>query len=303
VVENLGNVPLVTEVLAEDPDGALAYRVRPSSLRTEPGGTATVRLAAVPVARFVRGPEQRRPVLAQLRSDSGPPVLVQGTYVQRPLLPTWAVPLALALLALAVAAWVLWTTVLRPTVQSAARAAAAAESAEVADAVEQAQETAERAQQKADEAVAADAPGGSGPAGTPPKPAPPGGKSAPPGKPAEPVLDRPVDFRIATEAPPGPRTGPFRTFTTQAQPDRPVDVTDIVLQNPEGDAGMLEIRRGDDVTFRVGLANFRDLDYHWVVPLRFAADDDVVVAVRCENPAPTPCTPAVSFSGRTTAPG
>ena len=47
----------------------------------------------------------------------------------------------------------------------------------------------------------------------------------------------------------------------------------------------------------VGLANFRDLDHHWLQPWRFAPGEKVVLAVSCQNPTGH-CTPSVSFSGR-----
>jgi hypothetical protein len=73
-----------------------------------------------------------------------------------------------------------------------------------------------------------------------------------------------------------------------------------VLQNPRGDSGILRVLLGDKVVLETGLANFRDLDYHYVNALRVEPDQPVVVAVSCGTPGAgaTQCTPAVSFSGR-----
>ncbi|MGH9034984.1 MAG: hypothetical protein ACRD0O_04410 [Acidimicrobiia bacterium] len=79
---------------------------------------------------------------------------------------------------------------------------------------------------------------------------------------------------------------------------RYVDQLEVLL--PAGDAGDLEIRRGDAVILRVNLSNFRDLDYHFVSPLSFKAGQELVMAVSCANPAEGPrCTPAAYFAGFT----
>ena len=57
---------------------------------------------------------------------------------------------------------------------------------------------------------------------------------------------------------------------------------------------------GDKVVLETGLANYRDLDYHYVNALRVEPGQPVVVAVNCTTPGngAKQCTPSVSFSGR-----
>jgi hypothetical protein len=79
------------------------------------------------------------------------------------------------------------------------------------------------------------------------------------------------------------------------------------MQNPRGDAGTLVIKRGDQVLLETGLANFRDLDYHFLEPLTFSPDNPLTIEVSCQTPgAPEPptgkCRPSVSFSGRLSGP-
>jgi hypothetical protein len=106
-----------------------------------------------------------------------------------------------------------------------------------------------------------------------------------------------ADFRVATSA--SPTTSNEFTLSTYKPADKKVLwVTDIVLQNPHGDAGLLQVRRGDTVLLETGLNNFRDLDYHFVQPLRFSAGQPVTVAVKCANPGTTACTPAAYFAGQ-----
>jgi hypothetical protein len=77
-----------------------------------------------------------------------------------------------------------------------------------------------------------------------------------------------------------------------------LSLTDILLQNPAGDSGNLEVRRGDAIILRVNLANFRDLDYHFVSAVTLKAGDELIFAINCANPNPGPnCTPAAYFSG------
>jgi hypothetical protein len=93
----------------------------------------------------------------------------------------------------------------------------------------------------------------------------------------------------------------FKLFTEPSQPNKPLDVTDLQLQNPAADSGYLEVRRGNQVVYRAGLDNFRDLDQPYVTPVRYAKGQKVTVAIQCTNPAPAkrPCTAAVTVVGKT----
>jgi hypothetical protein len=103
-----------------------------------------------------------------------------------------------------------------------------------------------------------------------------------------------TDFRITTDVPPG-------ESKDAKGPDIPEKkvlwISDLVLQNPNGDTGTLRIQRGDGVLLVFGLANFRDLDYHFIQPAQFDAKSPVVVSVSCKNPKDN-CSPSVYFSGQ-----
>lgn len=73
-----------------------------------------------------------------------------------------------------------------------------------------------------------------------------------------------------------------------------LQVTDIVLQNPSGDAGALQIRRDGTPLLVLELANFRDLDYHFVAPIVFTAGQKLELSASCTAGA---CTPGAYFSG------
>jgi hypothetical protein len=76
----------------------------------------------------------------------------------------------------------------------------------------------------------------------------------------------------------------------------------MIMQNPNGDSGLLEIRRGPTETLLTeGLANFRDLDHPFQVePLLFTSAEPLGVAVNCQHPGggQTACHPSVLFTGR-----
>ena len=112
----------------------------------------------------------------------------------------------------------------------------------------------------------------------------------------------PTDFRVAAGANIDPNVNRFAEFPyTLPDPNKTLVITDLVLQNPRGDTGTLRLLRDSggtkSVLLEVGLANFRDLDHHWLQPWRFGPGEKVVLAVSCQNPAGH-CTPSVSFSGR-----
>ena len=84
-----------------------------------------------------------------------------------------------------------------------------------------------------------------------------------------------------------------------------LEITDIVFQNPTGALGGIIVRRSGQPLFEVQMANFRDLDYHFVAPYVFEGGENVEVVLLCLKrgtlePIITPvgsCKAAVSFAG------
>ncbi|TQM83945.1 hypothetical protein FHX81_6379 [Saccharothrix saharensis] len=300
-VDNVGNHPVAVRLSPTDPDGELEFKLDRTDLVLAPGTAAFVKLVAKPRDTFLRGPSQPRPFRVEVVPGSGPPLSAAGTLVQRQLLPKWLLPALVALPALAALLVGLWFTVLRPAVKSAAREAAEQQVQEVRTAVDQARlgagearQQAEDAEVKSEEAMKA--------AGLDPQ-APPG--SPPTAKPGQPTGEpgEPTDFRVAADAAVVADPDVFTDFTFTPPADKTVLISDIVLQNPRGDAGTVRVLRDANgtrgVLLEVGLANFRDLDRHYVEPLRFKPGERIVVQVSCQNPDDKGnCRPAVSFAGR-----
>ncbi|WP_158852223.1 COG1470 family protein [Saccharothrix deserti] len=301
-IDNVGNHPVAVRLHPADPEGDLEFKLDRSDVMLAPGTAAFVKLIAKPRNTFLRGPSQPRPFRVEVVPSSGPPLSAAGTLVQRQLLPKWLLPALITLLALAAVLATLWFTVLQPAVKSAAREAAAQQVDDVKAAVDQAQAGAGQAQQqakeaevKSEEAMKAAGLDPNAPAGSPQTPRP--------NQPAAQAPGEPTDFRVAADAAIVTNQEVFTDFTFTPPADKALLITDIVLQNPRGDAGTVRVLRDANgtrsVLLEVGLANFRDLDRHYVEPLQFKKGEKVVVQVSCQNPTEKGnCKPSVSFSGR-----
>lgn len=321
-VDNLGNHPVDLAIDADDPERSLRFRPEHTDLTLQPGTTAFVGLVVRPERRFLRGPERTHPFQVRVAGTRVPPTTAEGAMVQEPLLPKW-LPLALAaLLAALIALAVFWQTVVRKELRSSAQRAAAEQVQAVANTANKAAARAEQAAVKAGlppEPVPG-APGGGGAAPTPP----PSTTSAPPPTPGSAPVSEPIDFRLAPK-PPGVATDPKSPDFTSIPFTLPADkanrtllISDLLLQNPFGDGGILRILRvaGEgpqaktEVLLEVGLENYRDLDYHFLQPWRFKPGEKVALAILCQNPLPegepppgnVPCNPSASFSGQLEGP-
>ena len=91
----------------------------------------------------------------------------------------------------------------------------------------------------------------------------------------------PLSVRLAaTESAQSPSTVLDKEFD--------VRVTDLLLQNPQGDSGIVTIKHGDQVVYVSRLDNFRDLDLHLVAPVTVEPKKTFTMQVACENAALAP---------------
>jgi hypothetical protein len=130
----------------------------------------------------------------------------------------------------------LWFTVLKPAVKSAAREAAVEQNHEIIQAVQQASGTAGEAKKKAEAANASRRPQPRRPRRRPRRQPTQTGHSR--------GCRRPTDFRIAADS---PIQGDVKKFdevpSTLPDAKKTLVITDLVLQNPRGDAGTLRLLR------------------------------------------------------------
>jgi hypothetical protein len=73
-----------------------------------------------------------------------------------------------------------------------------------------------------------------------------------------------------------------------------LEVTDILLENSNGASGSIYLERSGQVLMSWSLANFRDLDYHWITPVYFGGRSQLQLTVKgCSSV----CTPSLYFAG------
>ncbi len=293
-VDNRGNLPVNADLLPTDPDQLLNFDVRPPALACQPGTATFAKVSVRPKQRFMRGPAKTLPFQVTAAPQGEPPVTADGAMVQEALIPKWLPAALAALIAAAIVLAILWATLFKPAIQDAAKteankqlAAANKKADQAATAAQAAGAAAKSAQQAAVKAT--------------------GTTSAAETTTTLPNLTNLIasgqgqSFRIQTSVPKATaQTVPF----TGVPAGKTFMLTDLVLENPQGDTGMILVHRGTgsaSVLFQVGLGNFRDLDYHFVSPLLFKPGQQLSVEVQCTQPGGTPppanCNPAVTFSG------
>ena len=309
VVENEGNTPVHAAVSVADPDRLLEFRVKPDTLVTHPGTATFVRLQAVPKERFLRGPNRTLPFQVLLQAAEFAPATVNGVMVQRQVLPKWLLPAIAVAVAALVGAVVLWYTVLKPQVHSVATQGAAvaaqqatSSAAKASKATGAASRSASATGKKSSGSASSSSSAGTGGTGTG------SGGTATTGSPGT----SGAGGSPTTSAPPASTTGtpissslqsnasPATTYSTvpYAVPaNETLDVSDVVLQNPQGDTGELQVRAGSTTLIQLGLANFRNIDYHFAQPIVFTTVAPLVLAVECQNPGGKACADKLSFSG------
>lgn len=274
-VDNRGNAPITAELSASDPDDKLRFSVQPPRVTVDPGRAGFAKIRIRPLRKFLRGPDVSHSFQVQAATGPEPPVTAEGAMIQEALIPRWMFKALRAGLVGALALALLWLLVLKPTVKSTARQAA---NDAVQAPLQMASSQIGGLAQKLGEPAA---PAAAAAAAAAPEELPFGG------------LGDPLDGRL--QVAPGAQTA-----SLTVPPDRVFSLTDLVLQNPQGDSGLLTLQRGDVPLLVVRLENFRDLDYHFVSPLVVAGGQILTLKVECQNEppaAPDSCTPALYYSG------
>jgi hypothetical protein len=334
-IDNRGNAPIDVEFTGSDPESACRYDFATIAETVAPGTARFVKFDVVPHERFWKGPPKTHqfqilvseiarhaelPAPSMAAAPTGPdapppppgvvttapipvqvppPEIVNGTLLQEAMLPPWLLKALLAFIALLLILWILWITLFKPTVESAAKDAVEAPLASLNDKVN-ALTTTTAAPAGGTPTTAASQGGTPSGATTTTAPGNPptatttttGGSLATPfGNPADiqlgfgsPVLGNSVqDFPVT----PNPFTLTFA-------------LTDIVLQNPNGDTGLVQIKRNGIVILQSALENFRDLDLHFVAPFMFNPGQTLSMTVTCATPGPNGggnCAISGSFGG------
>jgi hypothetical protein len=268
-LDNRGNVRINARLTATDPDRKLNFAITPPGLVAEPGTASFAQIRLTPRQRFFTGPPKTLPYKVFVHQDGQPPIAVDGTVQQTGLLPTWLVPALIGLVALALVLAVLWFLVLKPTIASTAKDAVNSPVSAAKSAAAQANLAAQLA--------AANKPGGVATGGA-------AGQNPLGGLPTSDRIGLNTDY-------------PVQGGTT---------ISDLIFENPNGDAGAIKLQRFDPKTntttdlLTIRLENFRDLDFHFVSPIIITQDQHLklVAASTCTPGAgQTGCTASVTYSG------
>lgn len=264
-VDNRGNIPLRVGVSGTDPDGRLKFTARPAALTVLPGEAAFSSLRVKPRRRRWRGQPVTMPFQAAVVPEGAAPVPLDGTFLQEALLPKWLPKLLAALLALLLLLAGLWFLLLRPTIRSTAKNAVKAPVAQVSKQASVAQQAAKQSTSNQQQAQKA--------AGVATQAAQQVNPNA-----AAALASKPLTQRLDTAAGTGATTS--TTFTVPAKTT--LVLTDLVMENPQGDTGQLDLLVAGKTLFTLGLANFRDNDYHFVTAIEVPAGQTVVARTKCQ---------------------
>lgn len=281
-VDNRSNCSYDGELSAGDPAGALDVAFRPRAVSVPAGGAQFVRVRIRPRRTFWRGPSQSRAFRLTLGTgpaEGGPhpaELHADGSLLQEALLPKWVAALAAAVVALAALAVILWFALLKPQIRDSA--------------------SSQVAQQLAAAGITPSSPTQSTGSGS-------SGSKSSPGVTGSAVTTPPVSTvgsGVSPASEPVTVNGSQMangngTSTVYSVPTgRVLQVTDLLVQNAAGDTGTLAIARDGTVLMQWSMANFRDLDYHWIEPTIFGPGTKLEMIVSGCTDA---CRPGVYFAG------
>jgi hypothetical protein len=291
-VDNRGNAAAVVDLAGWDTQDLVDVTVTPPRLEVAAGAAAFVTVRARARNRMWRGANvlHRFSVGVRPAGDAqGPdapeaPQPLEASLLQEAAIPGWVPKVAgLAVLAL-IALAVLWFAVLRPVVRDAATSAA---------------------NQAMAAAGISPAPGGpsvgSG-GGSPSAGSKSGsGSGSSPSASPSPVTIPTTPAAPSSSAPPPPVAFATELLSNQdltAGTKQTFTVTDLVLQNPNGDTGTLTITRAGKTLISTRMENYRDYDLHFVTPITVSPGQSLGVDVTCTKAGQgTSCSPAVLVSG------
>lgn len=293
-IENRGN-QLQRLLIDAKPqtDGITAAPAQPE-VQLESGGMTFVDLDVRAVKRVWRGAPMIHPFSVTVEPDGGQSVAVDGTFRQNPVLPSWFGKALIAAVVAVGALVALWFVLLKPGVEAAAVAAVDQPLASVGTAAQQAQQNSNQALQAV---------------GQSPSPLP--GQSGLPGQAGQsgvkPTVSTPTSVPVQITVPTG------QTVTSDpasVASDATLSITDVILQNRQGDAGVLNIRVNDAIVLTFGTENYRDLDLHFATPIQVPSGGKLTVDDTCRQPGQPPavdpppdsCDVRALFSGTTLAP-
>jgi hypothetical protein len=293
ILDNHGNAPAPVELVGGDEADTVYVQVQPPGLVVPPGGTASARVRVRARRRFWRGSKETHQFYVLAGPPDEMPQRCDGSLVQSAVLPSW-LPRAVALgVAAAVALAALWFGLVRPAVQKAATTAALT-------AVHAARPGSPGGGPTSGAGQNGVTPPGGGGASTSPAVSPSAAKSPSPS--ASPSKS-PSPSPSPTPKPAKPAPVPFMTVLNSGtagltEPAKhQLAITDLVVQDPAGDQGILSLTVNGQTIYTEQLADFPDYDLHFLTPIIVKAGQSLKMTVNCGNSGGKACTPAVLVTG------
>jgi preprotein translocase subunit YajC len=326
-VDNRSNCGYRAELSGSDPKSLLAFSFSPAIIDVAPGEAVFTKLSIRPSSHFWRGTAKTHPFRVTLRdlaagpasgdtptaggagatgaspAGSSPPpaggaasgttavltkapsphkeeIGAEGSMLQEPILPRWLLAAVAALIALVVLLVILWFTLLKPQIRSTAQS-------EV------------NKQLAASGITSTPTPSGTSPSGS--KSGGSGGTSSGSAGGATSAVSTPGSGGSGSSTASSGLTvnGSLLavgngTFSYTVPTGRTLEITDILVENSAGDTGNVAVSRSGTLLMEWAMANFRDIDYHWITPTVFGPGTQLQLVVTGCTAA---CTPGIYYAG------
>jgi hypothetical protein len=215
-------------------------------------------------------------------------IVVEGSMLQGPMLPRWLLAAAGAIVALAALLAILWFALLKPHIHSTAQNEVQTQLA--ASGITPVS-TGGSPKTSSPKTSAGSAPSGGGGAG-----ARTGGAG---GAPTGAAVSSGAGTATgtaggATVSGSAQATGNGTKVVYSVPQGSSLEVTDILVENTAGDTGTLTLASNGTAVMQWAMANFRDLDYHWITPTVFGPGTQMQLIVSGCSGA---CTPGLYYAG------
>ncbi|MGO8877158.1 MAG: hypothetical protein ACLQNG_15510 [Acidimicrobiales bacterium] len=267
-VDNRSNIAYRARPSGVDPDEVVELSFLPPYVEVAPGAVSFARVSLRTRARLWRGDpvtrafqvmlEEQEALNAAEAAASGQPLAsaeepvhpatipLDGVLLQDPILPSWLWKALLALILLAIAAVILWFNLLKPQIQAAAQN-------QVAKQLANAGITATTTTTTVAAPPTTTASGGSG------------GSHGHTGTTGNSSAGTTVGVTINQSLVVNGNT----TATYVVPPGKILEITDVLVQNTAGNNGIVQLSSNGSELMKWSMADFRDLDYHWITPTTF----------------------------------
>jgi hypothetical protein len=272
MVENHGNNLANCRLHLVDRTNRLDGTFDPPAVGVAPGSTSLVRLNAKVRGGLFRRSERQLDFEIEATEPDHEPASALATLIQSPTVSGHFVARALATAAVVAAVVAAWFGVVRPELRDAAERAVDERISEL-----DAAPTTTLLEPSVTVPTLVDEP-----------------TEAPTNEPA----GEPVSYRIAVDV----GVNQERSESVTVPPDSQFQMTDLVLQNPNGDLGAAQLLRNGEILYQFDLGSMSSANEFQprISPIPFAPSDNIVFAVQCDvvgQPSGTGCDIAVLLGG------